>query len=38
MAGELSELMNMTIVMLIHFVDKEWYIVYINKCHRNLTK
>ena len=38
MTGELSELMNMTIVLLIHFVDKEWYIVYINKYHCNLTK
>ena len=31
MTGELSELINMTIVMLIHFVDKERHIVYISK-------
>ena len=31
MTGELSEIINMTIVfkVLIHFVDKEWHIVYI---------
>ena len=40
MTGELSEIINMTIVfkVLIHFVDNEWHIVYINKCHCNLTK
>ena len=39
MTGELSEIINMTIVLLIRFVDKKkWHIVYINKCHCNLTK
>ena len=38
MTGELSEIINMTIVLQIHFVNKELHIVYINKWHCNLTK
>ena len=35
--GSLLWSLLMTIVLLIHFVDKELHIVYINKCHCNLT-